>query len=150
MGKIILAILAAAILVAAGFWFYQKDGGSPTVPAGTPPPETNMNSETAPSAGDLQTSETSASQSENVKEFTVSAQNFSFDPSTITVNKGDKVRIVFKSVGGTHDLIIDEFNAATKRVSSGQTDSIEFVADQTGNFEYYCSVGDHRAMGMKG
>jgi plastocyanin len=27
---------------------------------------------------------------------------------------------------------------------------IEFVANKKGKFEYYCSVGEHRAMGMKG
>ena len=26
----------------------------------------------------------------------------------------------------------------------------EFTADKVGSFEYYCSVGSHRSMGMKG
>ena len=86
----------------------------------------------------------------NVKEFTVDGKNFSFAPSALTVKKGDTVRIVFKNVGGFHDLKIDEFNVATKQIGDGQTDTIEFVADKTGSFEYYCSVGSHRAMGMKG
>ncbi|MCI0565693.1 plastocyanin/azurin family copper-binding protein [bacterium] len=51
---------------------------------------------------------------------------------------------------GVHDWKIDEFNAATKKNHSDETDAIEFVADKTGTFEYYCSVGDHRTRGMKG
>ena len=68
----------------------------------------------------------------------------------MTVKKGDRVRITFKNSGGTHDFIIDEFNVATKRLNGGEQDAVEFTADKTGSFEYYCSVGSHRAMGMKG
>ena len=45
---------------------------------------------------------------------------------------------------------IDEFNAATERVSAGATTTVEFIADKKGTFEYYCTVGQHRANGMKG
>lgn len=38
----------------------------------------------------------------------------------------------------------------TTQVNTGATTSVEFVADQVGNFEYYCSVGQHRANGMVG
>lgn len=85
-----------------------------------------------------------------VKEFVVTGSNFAFAPSTMKVNKGDTVRIVFQNSGGNHDWVIDEFNARTKMIGSGQTETIEFVADQSGTFEYYCSVGTHRQMGMKG
>lgn len=85
-----------------------------------------------------------------VKEFAVSGDNFAFAPSTITVNKGDTVRIVFTNAEGFHDWKIDEFNAATNKIGAGATETIEFVADKEGSFEYYCSVGSHRAMGMKG
>jgi uncharacterized cupredoxin-like copper-binding protein len=27
---------------------------------------------------------------------------------------------------------------------------VQFVADKTGTFEFYCSVGNHRQMGMVG
>lgn len=85
-----------------------------------------------------------------VKEFKVSGSNFKFDVSEIQVKKGDKVRIVFTSASGFHDWVVDEFNARTKQLQAGETDTIEFVADQAGTFEYYCSVGKHRQMGMVG
>ncbi len=75
---------------------------------------------------------------------------FYFDPKEITVNKGDTVKIVFTNVGGVHDWVIDEFDARTKVLQAGETETITFVADQTGTFEYYCSVGNHRAQGMVG
>ena len=85
-----------------------------------------------------------------VKEVTVVGSNYAFSPGQITVKKGDTVRITFKNTGGNHDFVIDEFNVATKQIGDGQEATIEFIATEAGSFEYYCSVGSHRAMGMKG
>ncbi|HEY4528544.1 MAG TPA: cupredoxin domain-containing protein [Candidatus Paceibacterota bacterium] len=87
---------------------------------------------------------------QNVKEFVVVGKNFSFSPTKIEVNKGDIVHITFKNEGGNHDLVVDGYNIRTKVLPSGQSETIEFVADKSGSFEYYCSVGTHRQMGMKG
>ena len=85
-----------------------------------------------------------------VKEFTVTGKNFSFEPSLITVKKGDRVKITFENSAGFHDFKIDEYGVATKQTQSPTTEVLEFTADKAGSFEYYCSVGSHRAMGMKG
>ena len=91
-----------------------------------------------------------------VKTFVVTGENFKFyvdgvENPDIVVKRGDTVRIEFTSVGGFHDWKVDEFNVATAQVkdTDGET-FVEFVADKTGTFEYYCSVGKHRDMGMKG
>jgi len=68
---------------------------------------------------------------------------------TITVKQGDRVRIEFESVDGFHDVVIDRFGASAQ-VSTGGRTSLEFVASETGTFEYYCSVGSHRERGMVG
>lgn len=86
----------------------------------------------------------------SVKEFAVSGNNFSFSLKEIKVKKGDTVRIVFTNQDGFHDWVIDEFNAKTNKIGAGKTETITFVADKVGTFEYYCSVGSHRANGMKG
>ena len=80
----------------------------------------------------------------------VYGQNFSFSPSEIKVKKGDKVTINFKSASGFHDFVIDEFAVATKQVQTGGESSVTFIADKAGTFEFYCSVGKHREMGMVG
>lgn len=80
----------------------------------------------------------------------ITGKNFTFSKSEIRVKKGDKVRINFTSTSGFHDWKIDEFSAQTKQVSTSQSASVEFVADKTGSFEYYCSVGTHRQQGMRG
>lgn len=87
---------------------------------------------------------------EEIKTFAISGKNFTFSQKEIRVKKGDRVKIDFTSTDGFHDWVIDEFAAATEKVNTGGSTSVEFVADQVGTFEYYCSVGQHRAMGMVG
>ncbi|MFZ2555589.1 MAG: cupredoxin domain-containing protein [Minisyncoccia bacterium] len=84
------------------------------------------------------------------KEFTVTGKNFSFSPGNLTVKKGDRVKITFVNDAGTHDLVVDGYEARTQIIKGGARETIEFVADKAGSFEYYCSVGSHRQMGMKG
>lgn len=85
-----------------------------------------------------------------VWEFEVAGSNFEYDVTDISVTEGDTVRIVFNNVEGTHDWVIDEFDANTPVIQQGETAEVEFVADQAGTFEFYCSVGNHREMGMVG
>lgn len=85
-----------------------------------------------------------------VKEFVIAGENFSFSPNVITVNKGDLVKITFKNTGGFHDLVINEYKVATKQIRTDEEETISFIADKVGSFEYYCSVGTHRAQGMFG
>lgn len=84
-----------------------------------------------------------------VKTFTLTAKNFEYSQKEIRVKKGDKVKIIMQIEQGFHDWVIDEFNAKTAQIGSGEAE-VEFVADQVGTFEYYCSVGQHRANGMVG
>jgi nitrosocyanin len=68
----------------------------------------------------------------------------------MTVKKGETVRITFVNKDGFHDFVLDEFGVKTEQIKGGTQEVVEFVADKAGTFEYYCSVGQHRQMGMKG
>lgn len=108
--------------------------------------------QTQESAAPTQSTEESTgdAMSENVQEITVTGSNFKFDKSEIRVKQGDKVKITFKNSGGTHDFVIDELNVKTPVIQSGEEEVAEFTADKAGTFEFYCSIGTHRTMGMKG
>lgn len=89
------------------------------------------------------------------KTFVLTGENFKFvmdgeDNPELRVSEGDLIRIEFTSTGGFHDWVLDEFDASTEKVNEGESTFVEFVADQKGTFEYYCSVGQHRANGMFG
>ena len=87
---------------------------------------------------------------QNEVRVTIDGSPFKFLPNTISAKVGDKIIITFRNMEGTHDLRLDEFNVATKLLKAGETDTVEFTADKAGVFEYYCSVGEHRKMGMVG
>jgi plastocyanin len=89
-------------------------------------------------------------QAVGVKEIAVTNKGFQYIPSSITVKKGDTIRLTFTNGGGYHDWGLDEFNAQTNQITGGKSETIEFVADKAGEFEFYCSVGTHRQQGMFG
>lgn len=102
---------------------------------------------------DEQSMEASASPASEVagtKAFTVVGDNFAFDVKEIKVKKGDTVKVTFENKEGFHDWVVDEFKAKTKQIAAGASETVEFVANKAGTFEYYCSVGQHRKMGMVG
>lgn len=69
----------------------------------------------------------------------------------IRVKQGDRVRVEFETTDQyMHDWVVAEFDAATEQVREGNVTSVEFVADEKGEFEYFCSVGNHYERGMKG
>ena len=80
----------------------------------------------------------------------LTGENFKYSQDEIRVKKWQEVTINFTSTGGFHDWVVDEFDATTSRVSEWETTSITFTADAVGEFEYYCSVGNHRAEWMIG
>ena len=156
-----IAIIIAIILVGAGVWVFRgNEAMSPTDEAALSSEAVNLSTEsnmpivppegTIMEDGMIQDDPKMPAEKIVTREITVTGKSFSFSPATITVKKGEHVIITFKNSGGTHDWQLDEFGAATKKLNSGEEETIEFIADKAGSFEYYCSVGNHRAMGMKG
>lgn len=74
-----------------------------------------------------------------IKEFKVKAFQFGFEPSTITVNKGDKVRIIAESLDVPHGFAIDEYGI-NLYLDGLRSKTAEFVADKAGTFTFYCNV----------
>lgn len=85
-----------------------------------------------------------------IKEYTIHGSSFKLDPPEITVNEGDTVRIIYVSDDIGHNLVIDEFNVRTNVISGGTSETLQFTADKKGTFDIYCSVGQHRDLGMEG
>lgn len=86
-----------------------------------------------------------------MKEMMVEGDEFSFKPATVTVSKGDTVKLTFKNVGAKpHTWTIDELDVNTGSIKGGQSKTIEFVASEAGEFEVYCAVPGHKEAGMVG
>lgn len=108
-----------------------------------------MNSSSTPST-EMEPTPGTMMEAGAVKEFTVEGTPFAFSVKEMRVKKGDTVTVTFVNKEGFHDWVLDEFNAKTNQIKAGESETITFVADQAGTFEYYCSVGQHRAQGMVG
>ncbi len=127
-------MLVAAALLGAGCTQNSSTG------SGTP------SSAGASGAGNVTPS--SGSAGGQVQEFRVVAKNFDFQPDTIQVKQGDRVRITLTSTDVPHGIGISEFSFSLV-ANAGETRSGEFTASKAGNFTFFCNVfcGDgHRNM----
>tara|TARA_B100000745_G_C20140221_1_gene390903 strand:- start:1436 stop:1873 length:438 start_codon:yes stop_codon:yes gene_type:complete len=137
-----LIVIGSIVLIAIGGYFFLFFG-NPASQEKSVSPE----NETTLSAEEV---EQPTGEDTTVREFVVSGSNFQFSKNELRVNKGDTVRITFVNGGGVHNFVIDAFAASTSVLQMGEEETIEFVADRAGTFQYYCSVGNHRDLGMVG
>ena len=85
------------------------------------------------------------------RKIVVEGNEFKCSPTSITVEKGEKINLVFKNIGKfPHNFVVDELGIKSKTINAGEEDSIEFVSEKTGTFVMYCGVGNHREQGMEG
>lgn len=109
----------------------------------------NKAAEPAAAPASIQTQEpATAPAASNVKEFSMTAKTWEFDPGTITVNKGDLVKIHITSADVDHGFGLDAYGIK-KDIPTGKTVDVEFTADKAGTFTYICTVycgQGHRAM----
>ena len=144
----ILAIVVIA-LVGLSAWYLQSGnmGYSNYGSSTTTPPTTSSTSSTTQTTAS--TSSTASTTTPTTKSFTIRESSFKFDVTQITVNKGDTVKITMINDGGTHNVAFPDFNTRTT-INGGGSQTITFVADKTGTFQYYCEVGGHKGLGMFG
>ena len=86
---------------------------------------------------------------DEVKTFDVIASRFKFEPATISVVEGDRVRLRLRSDDRTQGIGIKAFRVKALIPKAGEAVTVEFVADRAGTFDItcseYCGTG-HRAM----
>lgn len=73
------------------------------------------------------------------REIKVTAGRYEFSPKTITVMKGERVRLIVTSEDVDHGFAIKAFGIA-QEVKENETRIIELMADQPGSFEVSCSM----------
>jgi cytochrome c oxidase subunit 2 len=69
---------------------------------------------------------------------TLKASRFSFNPSEISVKKGEPVKVMIQSQDVSHGLVIEDLGIRTE-VKKGQTATITFTPETTGTFEGKCA-----------
>lgn len=74
-----------------------------------------------------------------VKSFSMTAKQWEFVPATITVNKGDTVKLTIESVDVDHGFNLFAFGV-NENLKPGQSVTVEFVADKVGTHSFTCNV----------
>lgn len=134
---VVIIIVALVIIgVVVGFMLLSGTNQTPTSPQNESIPPTTKQ-ETTPTVTEARVVE-------------VTGGDFKFDPDSITVKKGERVKIVFTATDMQHDWVVEGMGVKTKVVKAGETTEVEFIPTESGEFEYFCSVGNHRAQGMVG
>ncbi len=80
----------------------------------------------------------------------VVASNFAFDVTEIKAKVGDPLTVAVTNEEGFHDFVIDELEVDSGMIPAGETKELTIPTNKPGTYEFYCSVGEHRKMGMKG
>jgi len=131
-------VIVLLVLVAGGYFFMQK---------ASPLPASDTNTEVT------NTTKTMIADEAPVKEFSMTAyydaQGKWFSLKEMSVKKGDHVRVKVTNTAGMHDFSIDEFGIR-EELPLNREFVVDFVADQVGSFQYYCSYPGHRAGGQWG
>jgi len=98
----------------------------------------------------------------------VIASEWRYQPSRILLRQGEQVRIEFRNDGAIlHDFKIEDLSADGVQSESsgplsgkegelftgadpGKEGTLVFTPTETGAFTYYCTIPQHRQLGMKG
>ena len=71
--------------------------------------------------------------------FEMSASRFKFEPETLQVTEGDRVRLTLRSTDTEHGFAIKKLNVKVAVPKTGDPVTVEFVADRAGTYEFKCS-----------
>ena len=75
---------------------------------------------------------------EGVREIAMTAKKYEFSPSEIRAHPGETVRLVITSLDRKHGFKLDDFGI-DRQLPKGEAVTIEFTANQAGNFPFRCS-----------
>jgi len=79
---------------------------------------------------------------------------YAYSPATLSAKAGSLVNLTYTNNDPVpiqmHNWVLDEGDAETDVVGVGASASVTFTAPDAGTYEFYCSVGNHRTLGMVG
>ncbi len=139
----IFLLILSAVFLSACLPNSEEPAATPVAPA-------------APSEINLTEDDSSISVLDEVEEanaIVIDTVDYAFSPNVIMARAGQTVRVNLKASGGMHDFVIDELDVQSALIQAGEETFFEIVVpeDAAGQeYEFYCSVGNHRAMGMVG
>jgi plastocyanin len=138
----VAAALTVAVLTGCG----GSDSDSDTGAAATTSAAAEETTESSAPAG-----ETSESEAAETQAIEVSSVDFAFEMEEDSFSPGTYEVTLTNEGGASHDLVVErdgEEVAASEVIGPGDTSTFEVTLEE-GEYVFYCSVGNHRGMGME-
>lgn len=152
--QIVMVVVVGLIIVGLiVFWVTRPSpDGTNTNTTNTSEQITNANRTTNTNSNANKNSNTNVNSATPAKPTVVelTAKNYEYSQKEIRVSSGTTLIVKLTSNQGIHDVVFEGLDVASDRIASGETAEVTFDAERKGTFTYYCSVGDHRQMGMTG
>jgi plastocyanin len=138
--KLVGLLLFAVILVTSGCLDQAVDEQMP---------EEDLQNMSPESQG-TQDAENTTEENEVDRTIEVEGGSYYFESDNIQVEQGETIEFTLVNEGGFHDMVIPELDAGTDRINGGETESFTVTFEETGEYEFICSVGTHAQQGMTG
>ena len=135
---------AAAGLIAVATTLLAACGGSSDAAEA-------RSSSTAADTSSMSTAESTGSSSAESQSIDVTAMDFSFELGEDTFSAGTYELTLTNDGEATHDIRVErdgEDVAESDSVAPGESTTVEVTLEE-GEYVFYCSIGNHRAMGME-
>ena len=140
---------AAAVLAIAAALLTGCGGDDPEAEAGGTTTSASSAEETTESSSAA--GETSESEASGTQTIEVSSVDFSFELAEDTLAPGTYEITLTNEGSSTHDLVVEQDGedvAQSEQIGPGESSTFEVTLEE-GEYVFYCSVGNHRSMGME-
>lgn len=91
---------------------------------------------------------------DEVVAYELTAVNFEYSTDDLTAAPGQEMQVRLIVKEGMHDFVIDELEVRTDVMNAGEETTVTVMipedAEPGTEYPFYCSVGNHREMGMEG
>ena len=129
------------LLAVGGYFYFGKTSYSPPAT----PNQSSENLATPPAAPSGRQETPAASAAREIK---VSMVKLRFDPSTVTVKAGEKIKLNLSS-DVSHTYTIDKLGI-NFALEGGETKSFDLAVAEKGTYDVYCAIPGHKEVGMVG
>jgi plastocyanin len=130
MKKILVPIIIILIVAVVGLVFLQTS-------------KTQSNTNLSPTDGNG---------NKDVVQYAIDMDNYNFSPKLMKTQPGTSLKVKITNKIGVHSLKIDKLNFDSGMLSAGESKivTIQIPSDASGDYEFYCGVIGHKALGMIG
>jgi plastocyanin len=150
-GAILTLALALGLLSACGNSDANSSSSAGTTSAGSTSSSAADTSASSSDSGAATSASSSASSAPASSEVTATEADFSITLDSPDLTAGDYTINITNTGRATHDLVVEKGGADVAKsatIAPGQSATLKVTLDP-GSYVFYCSIGNHRAMGME-